>query len=108
MSHSTSTSAPHHVSSPAELLGIFISLLALTALTVWAGRWPVGEWDVWIAIGIAGAKCVLVAGWFMHLRYDHPTNALLLLFSVVTVVLFLGLTLSDTLTLVPEVEAANS
>jgi cytochrome c oxidase subunit 4 len=97
----------HHISSPLELISIFVSLLLLTALTVMAASWPVGEWDIWVAMGIAGVKATLVAGWFMHLKYDHPTNAILLIFSVLVVVLFLGLTMSDTMQLVPEVEAAN-
>lgn len=95
-----------HVSSPKQLIGIFVALLALTALTVWAAEWSVGKFDVWIALGIAGVKASLVAAYFMHLRYDHPTNTLLLIFSVATVVLFLGVTLVDVLELAPEVEAA--
>lgn len=97
-----------HVSSPAQLIGIFVALLALTGLTVWAAEWPVGHFDVWIALGIAGIKATLVAAYFMHLRYDHPTNTLLLIFSIATVVLFLGVTLADVEQLVPEVEAAES
>ncbi len=95
-----------HISSPTQLLTIFGALLALTALTVWAATWPVGNFDVWIALGIAGIKAGLVAAYFMHLRYDQPTNSLLLIFSVGTVVLFLSVTLADVLQLVPEVEAA--
>ncbi len=95
-----------HISSPTQLLIIFSALLVLTALTVWAATWPVGDFDVWIALGIAGIKAGLVAAYFMHLRYDRPTNSLLLIFSISTVVLFLSVTLADVLQLVPEVEAA--
>ncbi|MEQ9411827.1 MAG: cytochrome C oxidase subunit IV family protein [Fuerstiella sp.] len=96
-----------HVSSPAQLIGIFAALLALTGLTVWAATWPVGHLDVWIALSIAGVKATLVALYFMHLKYDNPTNGLLLIFSLAVVLLFLSVTLSDVRQLVPEVEAAG-
>lgn len=96
----------HHVSSPAQLIGIFVALLCLTGITVAAAELPFGEWDVWVALGIAGVKAFLVAAYFMHLKYDNPLNAALLVFSILIVVLFLGVTLSDVLQLVPEVEAA--
>jgi cytochrome c oxidase subunit IV len=98
-----------HISSPTQLISIFVALLALTGLTVWAATWPVGGFDVWIALGIAGVKATLVAAYFMHLRYDRPTNTLLLIFSISTVVLFLTVTLADVMQLAPEVnEAANA
>lgn len=95
-----------HISSPMQLIGIFVALLALTGLTVWAASWPVGGFDVWIALGIAGVKATLVAAYFMHLRYDRPTNTLLLIFSISMVVLFLSVTLADVIQLAPEVDAA--
>ncbi len=97
-----------HVSSPAQLIGVFVALLALTGLTVSAASWQLGDFDVWVSLGIAGLKATLVAAYYMHLRYDHPTNAVLLIFSVFVVVLFLGLTLSDTLRLAPELDAASA
>ena len=97
----------HHVSSPAELIGIFLALLVLTGVTVAAARLPFGDFDVWVALGIAGVKALLVAAYYMHLKYDKPLNAVLLVFSILVVVLFLGVTLSDSVQLVPEVEAAG-
>lgn len=114
MTHSTepsSTALPAtetlhvHISSPTQLIGIFVTLLALTGLTVWASTWNVGEFDIWIALGIAGVKATLVAAYFMHLRYDRPVNALLLIFSVAVLILFLGVTLSDVLQLAPDAAA---
>ena len=96
----------HHVSSPAQLTGIFVALLALTGVTIAAAEYPFGEFDVWVALGVAGVKAFLVAAYFMHLRYDKPLNSVLLVFSIVVVVLFLGVTLSDTVQLIPEVEAS--
>ena len=99
--------AHHHVSSPAQLIGIFVALLALTGLTVMAAEIPFGDFDVYVALGIAGVKAFLVAVYYMHLKYDKPLNAVLLVFSIVLVELFLGVTLSDVRQLAPEVEAAS-
>ena len=82
-------------------------MLALTGLTVVAAQFPFGDFDVYVALGIAGVKAFLVAVYYMHLKYDRPLNAVLLVFSIVLVVLFLGVTLSDTRQLAPEVEAAS-
>lgn len=96
----------HHVSSVSQLIGIFVALLVLTGITIAASRFNFGEFDVWVALGIAGVKAFLVAAYYMHLRYDHPLHTALLVFSVLIVVLFLGVSLSDVLELLPEVEAA--
>ena len=96
----------HHISSVRQLIGIFIALLALTGITVAAGELDFGEFDVWVALGIAGVKAFLVAAYYMHLRYDNALHPALLVFSVLIVVLFLGVSLSDVLQLLPEVEAA--
>ena len=95
----------HHVSSIGQLIGICVALLALTGITVAAAQFSFGDFDVWVALGIAGVKAFLVAAYYMHLKYDKPLNAMLLVFSILVVVLFLGVSLSDTVQLVPEVEA---
>ncbi len=50
---------------------VLISLLALTALTVWAGNMDFGILNVVIALGIASIKAVLVLLFFMHLKYEN-------------------------------------
>ena len=97
-----------HVSSRAQLIAVFVSLLALTALTVWSSTWDIGKIDIWLAMGIAGLKATLVASYYMHLRYDSLTNSLLLMFTIGILILFLGVTLTDVEQLVPEVEAAGT
>lgn len=81
--------------SPRQLLSVFAALLVFTVITVAAaGRAP-ASLEIWIAMGIATVKASLVAIWFMHLRYDSPLNAVLLVFSLAFVTLFLGITLMD-------------
>lgn len=97
MNESTTKHVAHsHVLSRRVLVGTFAALIVLTAMTVVAGVFlDVGEWDIWLSLGIATVKMVLVCGYFMHLRYDKPLALLMLLAGGVMLVLFIGLTLLD-------------
>ena len=85
-----------HVVPVAVLLAVFVCLAILTVMTVGATRFDLGGWNLWIAMGIATIKAALVALYFMHLRYDHPFNALIFVVGVVVLGLFISLTLLDT------------
>ena len=85
-----------HVMPVKMLLGVFFALLTLTAATVICAGFELGRYEIAVALGIATVKAVLVATFFMHLRYDNPLNAAILLFSLIFVALFLGLTILDT------------
>jgi cytochrome c oxidase subunit 4 len=78
------------------LLGTLIVLLALTWITVAATWVNLGRLNLWIALIVATIKGALVCMYFMHLRYDRPFNAILLFASLLFVLLFIGLSLSDT------------
>ncbi|MEZ6189316.1 MAG: cytochrome C oxidase subunit IV family protein [Planctomycetota bacterium] len=85
-----------HVVSWQFLLGILISLLALTVLTVAAARVDLGSGlNIGIALAIATVKATLVAAFFMHLYWDKPINTVVLLFSLSLLALFLGFSLLD-------------
>ena len=93
-----------HVSSRRTLLGVFGALVLLTMLTVAVAGAATDVWEIWIALGIASAKTLLVATYFMHLKYDNPFHALLLIAAVGFVALFLGLTLADVQSYQPDVD----
>lgn len=78
------------------LVGVLSVLLVLTFLTVAVTWFDFGPMNLWIALGIALLKASLVALYFMHLRYDRPFNAIVLIASLAFVVLFVGLALMDT------------
>ncbi len=84
-----------HVMPLRLLFGVFIALVLLTILTVVAAQFSFGAWEVWVSLGIATVKAILVAVYFMHLRYDRPFNALVFVSAIVFVALFLALTLMD-------------
>ena len=50
---------------------------------------------VWLSLTIATVKAALVILFFMHLLWDKPLNAIIILSSLIFVALFLGFTLMD-------------
>jgi len=74
-----------------------LTLLILTALTVFAAGIDFGSntINVVIALTIATVKATLVALFFMHLLYDKPVNAVVLVTSFLFLGLFLGLSYTD-------------
>ncbi len=79
------------------LLGVWAALLFLTFVTVAATKVDLGGLNVWVALGIATVKALLVALFFMHLKYDKPFHAVVFVASIFFLALFLGLALLDTL-----------
>lgn len=88
------------------LLGILMALLFFTLLTVSAAnleKWIASEFDVvipnWInvvvAMGIATIKATLVCAFFMQLFYDKFLNTVIMLFCILALGLFLGLSALD-------------
>jgi cytochrome c oxidase subunit IV len=59
-----------HVVPLKVYVGIFLALLALTALTVWVSGHDYGAWNTPFALGIAALKATLVLLYFMHVRYS--------------------------------------
>jgi cytochrome c oxidase subunit IV len=77
------------------LIAVFLALIVLTVVTVAASYLPLGDLEIWIAMGVATVKAALVAAYFMHLRYDNPLNAVLFVIGLLFVGLFVGFVLMD-------------
>ncbi len=56
------------MTSPKAYVGIFLTLLALTAVTVGAAFVDLGALNTPVALAIAGLKAALVIIFFMHVR----------------------------------------
>jgi cytochrome c oxidase subunit 4 len=85
-----------HVVPVTVLLTVWAVLLVLTFLTVAGTRVDLGGGNLWLAMIIATAKATLVALYFMHLRYDYPFHAVVLITALLFLLLFVGLVLVDT------------
>ena len=72
-----------------------IGLLILTALTVGAAYINLGSGNVVIALFIATIKAILVALFFMHLRWEKPMNSLIAMAGFVFLGIFIGFCLLD-------------
>ena len=68
----------------------------IKAFTWWVGIR--NEFDV----AIATVKATLVALYFMHLRWDRPFNAIVLVSAIVAVMLFVAFALLDSYQYLPD------
>ncbi len=111
--HTTTAQEHHgpsyaHVVSVPTLVAVFVVLISLTGLTLWCHepmvRNIIGEAGLVVAMVIATVKAVLVALYFMHLRYDRPFNAIIVTVALGFVCLFISLTLLDTIQYQPELD----
>ena len=101
--HTTTTGtthgAQHHALAhpvPLPLLfAVFGALAVLTVITYTATWLQLGSFNIWLALLIAVVKAGLVALYFMHLRWDSPFNAVVLIASLFFVALFIGIAVLD-------------
>jgi cytochrome c oxidase subunit 4 len=77
---------------------IFVTLLALTYVTVQVSAFDLGPLNTVAALGIAGFKALLVALFFMHLKYSTRVTLLAVAAGIYWLGILLALTLSDYVT----------
>tara|TARA_B100001964_G_scaffold109318_1_gene122091 strand:- start:24 stop:407 length:384 start_codon:yes stop_codon:yes gene_type:complete len=90
------------------LVFICCLLLFLTAVTVWVSRYDfteinIAEMGIIMALLVATVKATFVGLYFMHLRWDRPFLGFVFVGSLLFVVLFIGLALTDTMEYQPEI-----
>ncbi len=90
------SSPPVHIVPVRILLVAWSVLVVLTVATIAAVYVDLGRMNLWLAMVIATVKASLVALYFMHLRYDRPFNAVVFVSALIFVMLFVGVTLMDT------------
>ncbi len=77
-------------------LTVFLSLVSLTALTVYTAKFvDLGSFNIILAMMIASVKASLVLGWFMHLKGDSNMNKVIIFSSFCFVALLAGICYSD-------------
>lgn len=74
---------------------IFVALLSLTALTAQVAFIDLGRLNIYVAMTIAVIKALLVALFFMHLRYSSSLTKLFVSAGVLWIAILFVLTTSD-------------
>ncbi|MBT6269612.1 MAG: oxidase [Phycisphaerae bacterium] len=90
------------------LVFICCILLFLTAVTVWVSRYDftainIAEMGIITALAVATVKATIVGLYFMHLRWDRAFVGFIFVGSILFVVLFIGIALTDTMEYQPSI-----
>jgi cytochrome c oxidase subunit IV len=85
----------HHVVPVRVYITIFLTLMAFTALTVFASFNDFGPGNTIIAVSIAVAKASLVVLYFMHVRYNDNIVRIAVFAGFLWLGIMIVLTLSD-------------
>ena len=84
-----------HIVPVRLFLLVWAALVCLTVLTVAVTYVDLGKYALWVAMGIATAKGLLVTLYFMHLRWDRLFHGFVFMAALVFVTLFIGIALMD-------------
>lgn len=87
-----------HITSPKLYITIFLSLMALTAITIFVAFQNLGPFNDIAALGIAISKASLVVLYFMHVRHSTPFTKLVVISGFVWLLFLITITLADYLT----------
>lgn len=79
-----------HISPYSLYLKIFGALLVLTVITVGVTRIDFGTMNIVVAMVIASAKAMLVALFFMHLKYERFTTWVYAIFPLVLLAIMMA------------------
>ena len=110
------TTAAHHLLDdqighivPVKFLTLICCiLLVFTVITVWVSRYDfaeinISELNIIVALLVATIKATLVGLYFMHLRWDRPIIGFIFVGSILLVVLFVGMALTDSTAYQPDI-----
>ena len=84
-----------HVIPPRVYVGIFLTLMVLTAITIAVAYVNLGQMNKMVALGIASFKATLVVLYFMHVKYASRLTKLIVVSGLFFLAILLGLTMSD-------------
>ena len=84
-----------HIVPPGTYLGIILTLLVLTAITVAAAFVNLGRFNIVVALAIATLKATLVVLFFMHAKYSPKRTKLVIMAGIFWLIILLFMTLSD-------------
>lgn len=90
--------ATHHIVSIGTYLRVFAVLIVGLLLTLEAARHDWGAWNLVIAMAIAAIKVIVIALYFMHLKYSSPLVKFFGGAALFWLIIMFGLTFTDYMT----------
>lgn len=87
-----------HIVPVKTYVGVFTALIVLAALTTVLAYVHMGIWNTVAALAIAIAKMLLVAMFFMHMRYDKGLTRVVIIASLMWLAILIVFTASDEFT----------
>jgi len=84
-----------HISPVSLYITIFMSLMVLTTVTVFAAYVDLGAFNFLVAMVIAGFKASLVVWYFMHMKYQSSLTKLTVAIGLFFLAILLSMTLVD-------------
>jgi cytochrome c oxidase subunit 4 len=84
-----------HITPVKVYVGVFLLLMAMTAITVAVAYLHLGFFNKVVAVGIATFKATMVILYFMHVKYSSRLTKLVIASGVFFLILLLGLTMTD-------------
>jgi cytochrome c oxidase subunit 4 len=84
-----------HVVPVRVYVGVFLALMVLTAVTVWAAGQDFGALNTVVALAIAVTKATLVVLFFMHVKYGSALVKLAVVGAIAWLGIMLAITMSD-------------
>ncbi|HYU35126.1 MAG TPA: cytochrome C oxidase subunit IV family protein [Thermoanaerobaculia bacterium] len=86
---------PEHVASIKMYVGVFLTLMVFTRITVWVAYQDLGAWNDIVMLTIAVTKAVLVILFFMHVKYSTRLTALTAISGFFFLAILICMTLND-------------
>ena len=90
---------PEHVVEYKTYAYIWMALITFTGITVVAAGINLGSWTVFVALGIAAIKGLMVMNVFMHLKFEERLFKIFTAVAIVIFLIFIGGTMSDFITI---------
>lgn len=94
MQDNNSSHEEHHIGYSTYLL-VWVSLIALTSITVTIAGINLGDYTLFIALSIAAIKSALVINIFMHIKFEDPIFKIFIAISGFTLIVIFTLTFLD-------------
>ncbi|MGH2574699.1 MAG: cytochrome C oxidase subunit IV family protein [Ignavibacteria bacterium] len=93
--HNTEHTAEQHGPSYGMLIMVWLGLVALTSITVSVAGLHLGSLTLITALIIACTKTLLVANYFMHVKFESRLFKVFIFICVITFIIFVILTFTD-------------